>query len=144
MQKVRHYQDLLVWQRAMDLVVRVHEISATWPAQEQYGLISQIRRASYSVPSNIAEGKARRGEKEFLRYLLMASGSLAEVETQLLLADRIGYVKPEALAALMDDAAGVGKLLTGLITAAQRSLADSGQQPAASRRPSSQQPAASS
>jgi four helix bundle protein len=133
MQKVRHYQDLLVWQRAMDLVVAIHEVTLKWPGHEQFGLTNQIRRASYSVPSNIAEGKGRRGNKEFLRYLLIASGSLAEVETQLLIAGQIGYLNSDLLATLMEQAAGVGKLLSGLITASQRNLADSSQPPAASR-----------
>src|SRR5436305_7707459 len=87
----RNYQDLIVWQRAMDLVVAVYRFTAALPKQETYGLVSQMRRASVSIPSNIAEGQGRGGSPEFVRFLHIAHGSLRELETQVFICDRLGY-----------------------------------------------------
>ena len=83
------FQDLTVWQRAMDLSVSVYELTRTFPREEQYGLSSQIRRASVSIASNIAEGRGRMTEGEFRQFLGIAQGSTFEVQTQLLLARRL-------------------------------------------------------
>jgi four helix bundle protein len=83
--KPKHYKDLLVWQKGMVLAKLVYQLTRRFPAEERYGLTSQLRRAAVSVPSNIAEGQARRGTGEFLQFLSIAEGSLAELETQLLL-----------------------------------------------------------
>lgn len=85
---MRNYKDLLIWQKGMRL-------TKGFPAEERYGLALQMRRAAVSVPSNIAEGQARRGTKEFWHFLSLACGSLAELETQLLLSGELGYAKPE-------------------------------------------------
>ena len=87
----RGHKDLRVWQSAMLLVEEVYRLTATFPHAEQFGLISQMRRAAVSVPSNIAEGSARNGTKELLYFLGVATGSLAELDTQLDLAHRLNY-----------------------------------------------------
>ena len=89
---IKSHKDLKVWQEAMNLVVVIYEISENFPSKEIYGLTSQLRRASISVPSNIAEGAGRKGKKEFARFLYIALGSLSEVETQYLLSVRLGFV----------------------------------------------------
>jgi four helix bundle protein len=85
------YRELVVWQKGMDLVVAVYRLTATFPKSETFGLASQLQRAAVSIPSNIAEGNALKQTKAYLRYLAIASGSLAEVETQLDIAERLGY-----------------------------------------------------
>ncbi len=106
------HKELDVWKKSMDLVELVYKISDSFPTSETYSLTSQIRRAVVSIPSNIAEGAARKGDKEFLYYINIASGSLAEVETQFLIAVRLGYVKEnnELIASLKN----VKMLLLGL------------------------------
>ncbi len=89
---VRCYQELFVWQRAMDLVVRVYEVTESFPHKEQFGLTNQLRRAAVSIPSNIAEGQGRQTTRDFLTYLSIARGSLQEVETQILIATRLDYI----------------------------------------------------
>jgi len=87
--KVRNYQELIVWQRAMDLVEEIYKATKEFPREELYALTSQIRRAAVSIPSNIAEGQGRRTTADFLRHLSIAYGSLREVETQALIARRL-------------------------------------------------------
>ena len=86
------HKDLDVWKKAMDLVEEIYRISKDFPSNEQYGLTTQIRRAAVSIPSNIAEGSGRKGDKELLQFLSVALGSLAEVETQILIAVRLEYI----------------------------------------------------
>ena len=90
---MKSHKDLLVWQKSVDMVIRIYSESKCWPKEELYGLTSQIRRAAVSVPSNIAEGAGRSGRKEFAHFLSIAMGSLAEVETQLIIAMRLGFLK---------------------------------------------------
>jgi four helix bundle protein len=90
--KVKNYRELIVWQRAMDLVEEVYKSSRDFPREEVYVLTSQIRRAAVSIPSNIAEGQGRKSTSEFLHYLSIAHGSLREVETQTLIAYRLRYL----------------------------------------------------
>ena len=106
---------LLVWQKSHELVLKIYEITKDFPREEQFGLTSQIRRASVSIPSNIVEGKARGSDKDYNRFLLMARGSLEEVKYQLLLARDLHYIdnkKYESLLIIVDE---VGKLLNGMI-----------------------------
>src|SRR5580658_2279131 len=91
--KPRHYKDLLVWQKGMNLAKLVYKLTVRFPSEERYGLTSQMRRAAVSVPSNIAEGQARRGTNEFLQFLSIAEGSLAELDTQLSLSVELGFAQ---------------------------------------------------
>lgn len=113
-QALRGYRDLRAWQQAMGLVTEIYRVTRTFPKEEQYGLVSQIRRAAVSVPSNLAEGHGRNSRNEFRQFIGQARGSLSEVETQLEIAKNLGYVKAEAAGALMEQAEAVGKMLTGL------------------------------
>jgi four helix bundle protein len=86
------HKDLEVYKHSLDLVEWIYQLTASFPSSENFGLTSQLRRASVSLPSNIAEGSSRGSTKDFIRFLNMASGSLAEIETQLIIAERIGYI----------------------------------------------------
>lgn len=88
---MKSHKDLLVWQKSVEMVTRIYSETNGWPKEEVYGLTSQIRRAAVSIPSNIAEGAGRGGQREFSRFLAIAMGSLAEVETQLVIAERLGF-----------------------------------------------------
>ncbi|TLS66752.1 four helix bundle protein [Mariprofundus erugo] len=91
----RKHHDLQVWQLGMRLVKEVYSVTRTFPESERFGLCSQMQRASVSIPSNIAEGAGRNGEKEFLQFLSIARGSLCELETQLMISHELGYVREE-------------------------------------------------
>ena len=106
-----------VWQLAMDLVVDVYEVSRHFPTDERYGLTAQIRRAAVSIPANLAEGKARMGNAEFRRFVLIARGSLAELETELEVAQRLDLVSADQSRQCTDHAASVGRMLTRLAKA---------------------------
>ena len=90
-----NHKDLDVWKRSMDLVEEIYKITSKFPSSEIYGLTSQLRRAAVSVPSNIAEGASRKGDKELLYFLNVAIGSIAEIETQMLIAVRLKYISNE-------------------------------------------------
>lgn len=119
---VLNYRELIVWQKAMDFVVACYKATAQFPACELYGLCSQVRRAAVSIPSNIAEGQGRAHTKEFLNHLAYANGSRCEVETQLMIAERLGYLDPEYVNHLLESAAEIGRLLHGLMNALERKL----------------------
>src|SRR6266446_9707604 len=89
---VKRYTDLVAWQKAMDLVEQVYKLTKSFPREELYGLTSQLRRAAISIPSNIAEGHCRNGSREFVHHLSIALGSLGETETQIMIAQRLGYI----------------------------------------------------
>jgi four helix bundle protein len=111
----RSHKDLIAWQKALDLAARVHDETSRFPRFEQFGLAAQMRRASVSIVSNIAEGTARRTTREFVAFLHFARGSLAELETQMLLAVRVGYVaaiKNDELQPAVDE---VGRLINGVL-----------------------------
>jgi four helix bundle protein len=107
------HKDLVVWRKAMDLVAVIYRLTRTFPKEELYGLTGQIRRAAVSIPSNIAEGHALKQTLAYLRHLAIASGSLAEVQTQLEIADRLGYLSPENMKVVVQ-ADEVGRMLAGL------------------------------
>lgn len=93
--KIKSFHDLIVWQKGIDLVQKVYEVTKTFPKEEQYNLSSQMRRASVSIPSNIAEGFRRKYNKEYKQFLNIALGSCAEVETQVIISAKLGYLKEE-------------------------------------------------
>ncbi len=113
--EVRHYRELLVWQKAVGWVETIYDATRSWPQDERFGLTSQIRRAAVSAPSNIAEGCARRSPAEFLRFLSIAGGSLAEVETQTIIATRLGNFDQESQRSLLEAADELSRMLAGLI-----------------------------
>ena len=114
------YQELDVWQKAMDLVVACYEASRGFPAHELYGLTSQLRRAAVSVPANIAEGRGRQHTAEFIQHLSIATGSLAELETHIEIARRLEYVDPTVQARLLRQSGDAGRRLNGLRNALRR------------------------
>jgi len=91
MEKTGSHRDLLVYKRSMDLVVAIYQITSLFPDSEKFGLVSQLRRSAVSVPSNISEGAARQSTKEYIQFLYISLGSLAEIETQLEIAIRLNY-----------------------------------------------------
>jgi four helix bundle protein len=109
--RAQSYRDIIAWQRAMDLVGEIYQATRGWPGDERFGLTNQIRRAAVSIPSNIAEGQGRFGSGEWLHHLSMAHGSLCEVETQLLVAGRVGYIEDQDLRQLLNQAEEVGRVL---------------------------------
>jgi four helix bundle protein len=111
----QHYKDLIAWQKAMDLVTAVYTATDTFPKREVYSLTDQIRRAAVSIPSNIAEGQAHFSRGEFLHYLRHSRGSLAELETQLLIARRLQYLADADADELLTRADELGRILSGLI-----------------------------
>ena len=112
---VQGYRDLAVWQKAMDLVEAVYRATQHWPREEVYGLTNQARRAAVSVPANIAEGQGRRGATEMLHHLSIADGSLHELETHLLIAQRLRYLDGATATILLAQTAEVGRILGGLM-----------------------------
>ena len=114
---MRSHQKLDVWQAAMSLVKQVYQVTASFPKAEIYGLISQMRRAAVSIPSNISEGAARLGDREFLKFLFIARGSLSELETQILIAKDLGFLSENN--ALLFQTDKVFALLGGLINSIQ-------------------------
>ena len=114
MNTIKSYRDLEVWKKSIELVEQIYLASKNFPREERFGLTSQVRRAAVSVPSNIAEGAARTGTGEYLQSLSVASGSLAEVETQLIIANRLTMLPPEKLAALLNQSEEISKMLGGL------------------------------
>lgn len=118
---MKSYRDLLVWQKAMSLVTEVYKATRSFPKEEVYALTSQIRRAAISIPSNIAEGQGRQSRKEFLQFLAVARGSLLELETQVLIAQDLGYLTPIQTKQFSDTTTELGKMLNGLMNALNRS-----------------------
>jgi len=117
---VIHYRDLKVWQKALDWAEAIYIATAAWPREERFGLISQVRRSAVSVASNIAEGAARRTTGEFMQFVGIAQGSLAEAETQLLLAQRLGYATGRDGSPLLFASAEISRMLAGLASSLSR------------------------
>ena len=112
---VQSYRDLVVWKKSMALVLEVYRCTQSFPKIETYGLTSQLRRAAVSIPSNVAEGQARLSSGEFRQFLGNARGSLTEVETQVLIAQALGYVDQCQSEKLLSMTAEVGRILNGLL-----------------------------
>ena len=119
MSTLKSYRDLEVWKKSIALVEQIYRASKNFPPDERFGLTSQLRRAAVSVPSNIAEGAARSGTGEYLQGLSVASGSLAEVETQVIIANRLEMLPTVEMETLLGQADEISKMLGGL----KRSLA---------------------
>ena len=117
------YKDLKAWQRSMQLVQEIYRITLTFPKNETFGLTSQMRRAAISIPSNIAEGKGRSTDRDFIHFLCNARGSVLELETQLMIANGLRYITKEQAEALMNETEQIGKMLNGLIHALEKSVA---------------------
>nr|WP_184254497.1 four helix bundle protein [Granulicella mallensis] len=113
--RTRHFRDLITWQKAMTLAKKVYTLTAVFPDSERYGLISQMRRAAVSVPSNIAEGHGRLTDRSFRLFLAQARGSLFELETQLELAIDLKFCVREVAAALLADCNEVARIINGLL-----------------------------
>ena|SRR5436309_2377716 len=111
-----HYKDLIAWQKAMDLVSALYDVTEAFPRREIYSLTDQIRRAAVSVPSNIAEGQAHHSDREFRRFLRRSRGSLAEIETQVLISQRRNYLSELQAIELLKRADEVSRILSGLIS----------------------------
>jgi four helix bundle protein len=112
--KSNSYRDLVAWQQAIELVVMVYEQTKSFPDHEKFGLTSQIRRAAVSVASNIAEGQGRGSPGEFRQFLGNAKGSIHEVETQLVIAEKLKYVSAEQISVVTEKADRVARLINGL------------------------------
>jgi four helix bundle protein len=110
----KSYRDLEVWQRSMRLAKRIYQVTQRFPPDERFGLTNQLRRASVSVPLNLAEGHARFGAGEFARFISIAMGSVAEIETQVLLSADLGYLEADFRKELLDELETIGKMLRGL------------------------------
>jgi four helix bundle protein len=122
MARERGYHRLVLWQKGMDFADAVYDASEKWPGHENNHLRSQVRRASFSIPANVAEGQARSGEREYLHHLSIAYGSLNEAETALQFAHRRRYMDEATLDALMDQSGEVGRLLLGLMRSLRQRL----------------------
>ena len=112
---VRHYSDLVAWQKAMDLAVATYRSTEHFPQREIFGLPNQMRRAAVSIPSNIAEGQGRSTTKDFVNFLFIARGSLQELETQAILSCRLSFISEETKASLLTATAEEARILNGLI-----------------------------
>ncbi len=112
----QHFKDLIAWQKAMDLVEQIYRLTGAFPTGENYGLSNQLRRAAVSVASNIAEGQARSSKKGFRHFLRTARGPLAEIENQVLIAQRLGYINRNICDRCIGQIKELGRILAGLIS----------------------------
>ncbi|MEN6450421.1 MAG: four helix bundle protein [Thermoguttaceae bacterium] len=117
---VKDYRELIVWQKAMDLVESIYRVTKPFPKEEVYGLTSQIRRASVSIPSNIAEGNGRNTTRDYVHFLSMAYGSVKEVETQVLIAERLCYIDSGQCHGLVQTTNEIARLISGLVNSLNR------------------------
>ena len=113
-QKTSDYKDLVVWQKGITLAKHIYELTQSFPAEEKYGLASQMRRAAVSIPSNIAEGQARHTTGEFIQFLSHAEGSIAELDTQLIIAIELGYCKNGKAESILQLISQLRKMLNSL------------------------------
>ena len=120
--KAMSYRDLDVWRRSMSLVKNIYAITASFPREEIYGLTSQIRRAAVSIPSNIAEGHAKRSTKEFHRFCNISLGSIAELETQLEIAESLNFANSSTIQPLLVELSELGKMLNALLNGLEKRL----------------------
>ena len=119
---VQHYRELEVWQLAMELAEQCYLLTRNYPKEELFGMTSQIRRAAASIPANIAEGQGRAHTKEFLNHLSIARGSLTELETHLLLSQRVGLTSPEKTEPILALTDRISRMISGLRKALEKRL----------------------
>jgi four helix bundle protein len=112
---MKTHKDLDVWKKAIEFVISIYKITKSFPKEELYGLVSQIRRSAVSIPSNIAEGAARNHDKEFLQFLYIALASSSELETQLIIANNLGFMDDAISKEIIDELNIISKMLQGLI-----------------------------
>ena len=117
---LKKYQQLIAWQKAIDLVSDVYSLTSAFPRDEIYGLTSQLRRAAVSIPSNIAEGQGRATKGEFIQFLCHARGSLYEVETQIVIGRNLGYLTLEQQQSISEALGELARILNGLIASLQQ------------------------
>jgi four helix bundle protein len=117
--QLRKYQELIAWQKAIALVTDIYSTTSAFPPAEIYGLVSQLRRAAVSVPSNIAEGQGCATKGEFIQFLCHARGSLYEVETQVVISRNLGYISVAQQESILNSLSELGRILNGLITSLQ-------------------------
>ena len=115
MSGIQSYRDLIVWQRAMDVAAATYELTRGYPRDELFGLTSQSRRAAASVAANIAEGYGRASKQAYINFLRIAQGSLKELETHIILAERVGVTKPGSTQPVLEQAEEIGRMLKALI-----------------------------
>ena len=113
---IKSYKDLIVWQKSLDLVESIYRITEDFPPKENFGIISQMRRASVSIPSNIAEGYGRQSKGSYAQFLSIARGSLFEIETQIELCVRLKYIQEASSKKLQFETTEISKMLTSLIS----------------------------
>ncbi len=111
---MNNYKELRVWQQAMDLVVKIYELTSGFPESEKFGLIGQMRRSAVSIPSNIAEGSRRNSQKEFYHFLGIAKGSLAEMETQVEIAEKLKFETASDYASILSSCDSLGRMISKL------------------------------
>jgi len=109
------HKDLIVWKKSIEFVTEVYKITGTFPSEEKFGLVSQLRRAAVSIPSNIAEGAARNHDKEFIQFLSISLGSASEIETQLIIALNLNFISEDMFNELNLENMEIKKMLSGLI-----------------------------
>lgn len=117
---VRNFRELVAWQQSVELALEVYRVTKRFPREEVYGLTSQLRRAAVSISSNIAEGQSRRSTRDFLHFLGIARGSLAEVETQLHIAAKLSYIESSAEKSLNEQVLELHRVLSGPIASLER------------------------
>ena len=123
---LKTYKELKVWQKSYQLCLEVYKVTKTFPQDERYGMISQMRRAVLSIPSNIAEGYGRKTTLEYIRFLYIAYGSTCELETQLLLSGDLGYLKKESISEFQSFIGEIERMLKALIKSHENKHLDPG------------------
>ncbi len=124
MRNVKTYRDLRIWKESLDLVESIYRITSELPGTEKFGLTNQLRRAAVSIPANIAEGHGRGSRQDFARFLFIARGSLAELETELVILQRLKFVQRSDLLPIWNQCQDIGKMMTGLIRSLRASPKD--------------------
>jgi four helix bundle protein len=120
--KINTYKDLIAWQKSIDLVSDVYSITKLFPAEEKFGIVSQLNRAAVSIPSNIAEGWGRESSKNYLQFLRISRGSVMELETLMIISKNLGYIEKEKQELITNRIEEVGKILQGLIKGVQQKI----------------------